>query len=89
MRRTSAASLFRIRIANMTFEGRDARFEPETLTLRLPDPLLGELTFGVQDDLMVSIMDLEIPTQIRNALTNQGWDEMPMAAFLELLAAME
>ena len=59
------------------FMPQDMRFDPEErkLTINTPE---GPVSFGIEDNFQVELLDLELPTVIRNQMKNQGWERTSM-----------
>ena len=62
----------------------DMRFDPQAkrLTLRTPD---GPVSFGMEDTFQVEMLDLDVPTTIRNQMKNDGWEAVPMRRVIQTM----
>jgi hypothetical protein len=66
------------------FAAANMRFNPEARSLVLLTPH-GTVEFNSSDDIQVELMDLEMPTTIRNEMKNDGWERMKMSTVIKLL----
>lgn len=61
------------------------RFDPETKRLLVRTPM-GVVPFSPDDkDIRVTVLDLDVPTYLRQQMKDDGWFEMDMPEFLNIL----
>lgn len=61
------------------------RFDPESKRLLVRTPM-GVVPFTPDDeDIRVTVLDLDVPTYLRNQMKDDGWFEMAMPEFINII----
>lgn len=66
------------------FMPQDMRFDPEARQLTV-NTKEGPVVLGMNDNFPVELLDLEIPTVIRNQMKRDGWETMSMTQALRTM----
>lgn len=67
------------------FLSQHMRFDPESKRLLVRTPM-GVVPFSPDDtDIRVSVLDLDVPTYLRNQMKDNGWFEMDMPEFINII----
>lgn len=62
------------------------RFDPRSLALHVrTEGPLGTVCFTPEDTFPVELLDLDVPTVLRNQMKNDGWKAMPMSTVIKNL----
>lgn len=66
------------------FMPQDMRFDPQNkkLAIRMPE---GMVSFGMDDMFQVELLDLDVPTAIRNQMKDNGWESVPMKRVIQTM----
>lgn len=67
------------------FSTADMRYDSEGQALLIRTPTLGVLRFTSSDDITVRVLDLNVPTILRNQQKDEGWEDMTMPELLHLI----
>jgi hypothetical protein len=78
---------YQVKIPGFTepFLSPQMRFDPEFKRLLVRTPM-GVIPFSPEDEgIRVSVLDLDVPTYLRNQMKDDGWFEMSLTEFINII----